>query len=105
MHIDLLTPSLCTVERLRPRLNVQSLVRNHTLLLWFWRRDVTPSARSNRAPLLLLPHTPRRSCLAMTPSRRMGGPIPAQQAFRFVLFRASYRFAFQVIPHGVLNPM
>ena len=63
LHIDLLTPSLSTMERLRPRLNVQSVVGNRALLLWLRSRGVTPSARSSGAPLLLLPHTPRRGCL------------------------------------------
>ena len=74
VHIDLLTPSLSTMERLGRRLNVQSMVGNHSLLLWLRRRGVTPSARSSRAPLLLLP-------------------------LSFVSFRVSYRFMFQVTPH------
>ena len=41
-------------ERLRPWLNVQSMVGNPTLLLWLRRRGVTPSVKSSRAPMLLL---------------------------------------------------
>ena len=69
MHIDLLTPSLSTMERLRPRLNVQSVVGNGALLLWLRRRGVT--------------------LLATTPPRRTGCPFPHGE--RFVSFRVSYR--------------
>ena len=58
MHVDLLTPSFSTQERLQPRLNVQSVVGNPTLLLWLRRRDVNPSVRSSRAPMLPLPPYP-----------------------------------------------
>ena len=40
------------------KLNMQSMVGNHTLLLRFRRRGVTTSARGNRAPTLPLPHPP-----------------------------------------------
>ena len=42
-HIDLLT-IVALFKRLSPRLNMQSVVRKHTILLWFRRRGVTPFA-------------------------------------------------------------
>ena len=92
VHIDLLTPSLSTMERLRPRLNVQSVVGNRALLLWLRRRGVTPSVRSSRAPLLLLPHTPRRGCLQRLPLAEQGAhSCTTSVSFRFV-FRIVSRF-------------
>ena len=106
MHIDLLTPLLSTMERLRPQLNVQSVVGNRALLLWLRRMGVTPSARSSRAPYLLLPHTPKRGCLQRLPLAERGAHSRTTSvSFRFVSFRVSYRFAFRVTPHGVPNPM
>ena len=103
MHIDPLTPSLSTMERLRPRLNVQSVVGNHTLLLWLRRRGVAPSARSSRAPLLLLPHTPRRGCLQRLPVAERG----AHSRTTSLLFRFALRIVsrFEFTPHGVPNAM
>ena len=45
VQIDRLTPTHCAKERLRPQLNVQSVVGDLTLLLWFWRRGITLSMR------------------------------------------------------------
>ena len=61
-----------------------------------------PSPGSNRAPLLLLPHTPRRSCLATTHPRQTGCRFPHGKCF--VSFRIWYCFAFRVTPHGVPIP-
>ena len=97
VHIDLLTPLLSTMERLRPELNVPSMVGNHTLLLWLQRGGVTPLARSSRAPLRLLTHTPRRNCLQQPP---LAGRIAYSHTTS-----VSFRFAFRVTPHGVPNPM
>ena len=58
VRIELLIPSLSTEE---PRLSVQSMVGNPTLLLWLSRRDAIPSVRSSRAPMLLLPLGPREN--------------------------------------------
>ena len=89
MHIDLLTPLLSTMDRLWPRLNVQSVVGNRTLVQ---RRGVTPSARSSRAPFLLLPHTPRTGCLQRLPLAERGAQSRTTNvSFRFV-FRIVSRF-------------
>ena len=39
------------------------VVGHHTLLLRFERRGTTPSVRSNKAPMLLLPYAPLRTGL------------------------------------------
>ena len=97
MHIDLLTPLLSTMERLRPRLNVQSVVGHRALLLWLRRRGVNPSARSSRAPLLLLPHTPRTGCLQRLPLTERGAHSRATSV--------SVRFAFRIVSRFELHHM
>ena len=44
---------------------MQRVVGNPTLLLWLRRRDVNPSLRSSRAPMLLLPPYPINQATAM----------------------------------------
>ena len=59
-HVDLLTPSLFSTDY-GPGSTCKALVGNHTFLLWFRRRGVTPSARSSRAPIPPSPHTPSKA--------------------------------------------
>ena len=75
VHIDLLTPSLSTMERLRPRLNVQSVVGNRTLTV-VAEEGRYPLGKKQQSPIAISAPYPKERLLATTPPRRTGCPFP-----------------------------
>ena len=102
VHIDLLTPSLSTIETTAPaqcaKCGRES--RPSTVVAEEGRYSL---GEKQQSPIGASTPYPKERLLATTPPRRTGCPFPHDE--RFVSFRVSYRFTFQVTPHGVPNPM